>query len=581
VAFACIFVPDFPIAALLRAEPELRSQALAVLEGKPPLQKVAAVNESARGAGVAMGMTKVQLEACQGIALRMRSPLEEKAAHAALLDGAQSFSPRVEDTRDDTLVLDLCGLEMLWGPPSKMARDLAQRASRLGLKANVAVASNPDTAMIAARGFCGVTLIPEGKETEQLGGLPLQTLFGDRAQPPFLETFARWGIRHLRDLAALPEVALSERLGQEGLRLQQLARGITSRTLVPVALPLIFEEAIELEYPLVLLEPLAFLLHGMLERLCARLEMRALATQELRLELELQKGSSRRALFSDRLRSSLASDSLLASQDAGARSGSALDKNHLAQHDSEKPTKFKRTLSLPVPLLDSKTFLKLLQLDLNAHPPGAPIVGIRLWAEPVRPRAVQNQLFIPPSPPPEKLELTLARIAGIVGEERVGSVQLLDTYRPEGFHMQPFGVHGAGVEKQIPGCARNEKKIAPPLCASVVKSKATTTEDTEEHREQVDEAAITALRIFRPVVHAAVTLREGKPARLACPQRREMNGEILWTAGPWRSSGDWWEQQGWARDEWDIALQQENGIRLYRLVRDRLRGKWLVEGAYD
>ena len=105
-----------------------------------------------------------------------------------------------------------------------------------------------------------------------------------------METFSRWGIRKLRDLAALPDVALSERLGQAGIHLQKLARGATSRTLVPVEPPLIFEEVIELEYPLVLLEPLAFLLGRLLEQLCARLEARALATQELRLNLELQNG---------------------------------------------------------------------------------------------------------------------------------------------------------------------------------------------------------------------------------------------------------------------------------------------------
>jgi protein ImuB len=563
--FACIFVPDFPVEALLRAKPELRSQAVAMLEGKPPLQKVFGVNESARRAGVELGMTKVQLEACEGIALPVRSPLQEKAAHAALLDCAQSFSPRVEDTRDDTLLLDLSGLEMLFGSPLKIARELAQRASSLGLKANVAVASNPDTAVIAARGFCGVMLIPEGKETEQLGGLPVQVLFDDSAeQLQFLETFERWGIRHFRDLAALPEVALSERLGQEGLRLQQLARGATSRTLVSVEPRLSFEETVELEYPLVLLEPIAFLLNRMLEQLCARLEMRALATQELRLELELEKGCSRRVLFSD---------SLCSLQDAVARPDPSLDKKHLVRADIEKLAKFKRTLRLPVPLLDAKTFLKLLQLDLNAHPPGAPIVGIRLSAEPVRPRAAQNGLFIPPEPEPEKLELTLARIAGIVGEERVGSVQLLDTYRPEGFHMRRFGRNR--MEQQI-RCAQNDKTRS---MSSVVKSKAGTTESTEEHRAA--KAAVTALRIFRPVVHATVTLRDGKPARLACPKCRVMNGEILWTAGPWRSSGDWWEQEGWVRDEWDIALQQESGIALYRLVRDLLSGKWLVEGSYD
>ena len=91
--FACIFVPDFPAEAIVRAEPELRSQALVVLEGKPPLQKVFAVNEKARHAGIEMGITKIQLEPFPEIALRPRSILQESAAHAALLDCAHSFSP--------------------------------------------------------------------------------------------------------------------------------------------------------------------------------------------------------------------------------------------------------------------------------------------------------------------------------------------------------------------------------------------------------------------------------------------------------------------------------------------------------
>src|ERR1700731_4657805 len=102
--FACIFVPDFPVEALLRAEPELRSRALAVLEGKVPLQKVFAVNENASRAGVNPGMSKPQVEACSGLTLRARSLLQETAAHAALLDCAQSFSPEIEDAAPDTVV---------------------------------------------------------------------------------------------------------------------------------------------------------------------------------------------------------------------------------------------------------------------------------------------------------------------------------------------------------------------------------------------------------------------------------------------------------------------------------------------
>lgn len=526
MSYACIFVPDFPIEALLRAEPELRSQAIAVIEGKPPLQKIFAVNDKARHAGVDPGMTRMQVEALTDLVLRVRSPLQEEGAHAALLDCAQSFSPRVEDSASDTILLDLAGLAPLFGPLPKISRDIARRTSELGLEANVAVASDPDSAVLAARGFSGVTVITPGREAEHLGSLPLDVLFREfsdfrEGEEParLFETLERWGIRNLRALAALPEISISERLGQAGVRLHQLARGALSRTLVPVDPPLHFEEGAELEYPLVLLEPLAFLLGRLLDQLCTRLAARALATQQLQLQLEL---------------------------DTEYHDDEATEGRR--PHASRV---FQRTIRLPVPLLDAKVFLKLLQLDLKAHPPGAPIVKIHLAAEPVRPRAAQSGLFLPPTPEPEKLELTLARIAGIVGEDKVGSLQLLDTHRPEGFRMQHFAP---------------EEPALKPVVNVKLKSSG---------------GAVTALRIFRPPVPAAVTVRDGKPARVLCPRREEMQGEILWAAGPWRSSGDWWEQEGWSRDEWDIALQAENGIALYRLVRDLMSGRWLVEGTYD
>jgi protein ImuB len=550
--FACIFVPNFSVAAVFRAEPELRAQAVAIFEGRPPLEKVFAVNESAGRIGIMPGMTKAQAELCSELTLRPRSPLQESVAHATLLDCAQSFSPCVEDAAADTAILDLAGMESLFGSLPEIARNLFRRAAELGLDGNVAVASNPDASVIAARGFPGVTVIPPGKEIESLGSLPVEVLFANgcegkrkedelqKESARLLATLDRWGIHNLRALAALPEVALSERLGQEGLRLQQLARGAASRTLVPVEAAAVFEEAIELEYPIVLLEPLAFLLNRLLEQICARLASRALHTQELRLTLELQNltgGDSRLDI------SEISSESD-ASHNASQKA---------AQHFiSGRQNKFCRTLSLPLPMLDPKLFLKLLQLDLNAHPPGAPIMKIHLAAEPARPRSAQGGLFLPPSPEPEKLELTLARIAGLVGESRVGSLELLDTHRAEGFRMRRF-VPGAEQENQP------QKAIKP----------------AEE------KSAVAALRMFRPPLRATVTMENGQLVRVVCVKKKEVQGNVLWKAGPWRSSGDWWEREAWSRDEWDIALQNAESIALFRLVHDLLGGGWFVEGTYD
>jgi protein ImuB len=216
-------------------------------------------------------------------------------------------------------------------------------------------------------------------------------------------------------------------------------------------------------------------------------------------------------------------------------------------------------------MLDAKLFLKLLQLDLNAHPPGAPIVKIHLAAEPSRPRSAQSGLFRPPSPEPEKLELTLARIAGIVGENKVGSLELLDTYRPEGFRMRRF-VAEAEQKKSATGQKHDaDQKLDSPWLTDTAETK----------------SAITALRLFRPPLHATVTLHDSQPALVVCTKKKDVQGEVLWKAGPWHISGDWWEREAWARDEWDIALQNENGVALYRLVHDLLGGAWFVEGTYD
>src|SRR5450755_2337151 len=160
--FACIFIPDFPAQALLRVEPELCIRSVAVLAGRPPLEKVVALNERARQRGVEIGATKSQLEAWENLVLRTRSESQETSAHAALLDCAQSFSPEVEDTSPGAVLLNLAGLEPLLGPLPTIARDLARRVSPIGLEASIAVAANPDAALLAARGFPGITLIFEG-----------------------------------------------------------------------------------------------------------------------------------------------------------------------------------------------------------------------------------------------------------------------------------------------------------------------------------------------------------------------------------------------------------------------------------
>ena len=497
--FACLFVPDFPVEALTCLEPELRHQAVAVLEGKPPLSRIIAMNDRARAGTLELGMTRMQAQLrAPGAVLRMRSLGQEATAHASLLDCGHAFSPRVEDTALDHIVMDVSGLDRLRGNLSQVAEQIFQRVKKFGLHANVAIASNPDAAIYAAHGFYGTTVILAGDEAVRLGKLPVENLFPD---PEMLEALYRWGVRTFAQLAALPEVALSQRLGQEGLQLQRLARGSFVRTLVPADPPLTFQEAMELEYPIDLLEPLAFVLARLLEHICARLEARSLATNALHLWLQLEDSE---------------------------RGGSSI---------------FERDLRLPVPMLNPKLFLQLLHLDLKAHPPPAPIAKVRLNADPVRPRFAQGGLFQPVAPEAERLELTLARAKGFVGEERVGIARVLDTHRPDAIRVERFEVT-APVQKEP---------------------------DTNQHTH-------IAKRIFRPPLPVAVQVNHSCPARLV---HSAQSGDILACSGPWRTSGEWWSEQAWQHEEWDIAVHEKENIAFYRIYRDLANGRWFIAASYD
>ncbi|HXE89836.1 MAG TPA: DNA polymerase Y family protein [Terriglobales bacterium] len=555
---ACLYVPDFPVAAVARSEPELCSRPAAVLEGAPPLLTVTAANGKARTAGVAAGMNELEARArCPQLVSRKRSLEQEKTASAALFDCACGFSPRVEATAPEAVVLDISGLERLFGPPAMLARRLACRARELGLEARVAVAANPDAALHAARGFSGVTVIPPGQEAERLGGLPLEVL----APPPeILETLDRWGIRTLRALAALPEVSVVERLGQAGLHLQKLARGAASRPLVPAEPVLRFEETFELESPLALLEPLAFVLSRLLEQLCGRLAWRALATHELRLRCELEE-------IAELPNCGIAE---LKADPGGAKPDSAIPQFRSSAISSNGRHFYERTLRLPVPMLDPGLFLKLWRLELAAHPPPAPVIKVTLAAEPVKPRVAQSGLFQPLAPQPEKLELVLARLAARAGEDSVGSPEIEDTHRPQAFRMGRFQPREPIAELPDYGIAglKDGHGTAQPN-SSIRKFR----NSTISHRP------LLALRLFRPPRAATVEIRRGRPARIYSSGAR---GDVLWLAGPWRSSGDWWSEPAWTRDEWDVAVRNGgSGVALYRLVREGQGDKWFVEGEYD
>jgi protein ImuB len=379
-------------------------------------------------------------------------------------------------------------------------------------------------------------VVPARQESKYLGDLPVGVL---SPSVEIAETLNRWGVHTCGAFARLPVLHLSERLGQEGVRLHALARGAGSRSLAIAEQKSFFEEEMELDDAVEELDPLSFLLGRMLDQLCARLAVRSLAAGAIRARFELQPSFE-----------------------------STLNFRREAVHQKKPPDPYESKLELPIPVRDSKMLLKLLRLRLQSHPPAAPIRKIALAAEPARPRATQGGLFLPRFPEPEKLGLTIARIANVVGEGNIGSPSLADTHRPEEFHMEHFLVSPEATEtKQNKSDALRSKK---------------------QNRHPKIPASF---RAFRPPVPAQLELRAGRPFRVIF---RGMRGEVLAASGPWRTSGDWWREDPWQQDEWDLEIDFRSSSSgcdastnrrpnrgLYRFYYDVLRQGWFVRGVYD
>lgn len=409
---------------------------------------------------------------------------------------ALAFSPFVERAAGNTAIFSIAPLRKFIGSPHQIASEICRVGHERKLQANLAMAANPDTAILLARNVPGVTLITPGEERFHLASLPLDALFTHDVpvDAALLAVLHRWGLKTCEDLAALPESGVAERLGPAGVYLRNLACGKIDRPL-RIAAPITnYEERMELEHPLHLLEPLLFLLGRTLSDLCARLRSQARAAQELKARFEL-----------------------------------------------EAHPEYQCDLEFPVPLVESATILKLLQLHLERHPPAAPILAFTLRIEPAAPRRVQGGFFLPPTPPPDKLQITLARIAGMVGKENTGTPQLLNTHRPDAFEMMPFRF----------SAGQSQEWAAAP------------------------EALRLVIRLFRPALQAQVMVTGIAPKNVVAPGVR---GNVIRAAGPWKTSGEWWSATSWSREEWDVALDDGALYRIFCATHNRA---WYVEGVYD
>ncbi len=558
-------------------------------EAPPATARVIACTAAARAAGVEIGQTVPQaLARCAELLLRGAQRAAEAEARASLLAAALAVSPLVEDTAPGMCTISVAAL-----PEEKREgalRGAVERLAEFGLVATAGLAATPLLAEYAARegraespdsaeqegmamrtagsgdpalqprrqvrgaregegggvgtalpgvrsqgenGRLGEPSLPalprlgaeSAKVPDVLGGLEggrapssptgtsgstcylrcgeerafLKNLPLAVAEPTaeIAEILTGWGVRTLGELTALSKAEVTQRLGPAGLALWERAAGEVVRPLRALAPAQNFAAELTLENEVETLEPLLFVLRRFIDRLALELRNAGFVAGEMTLGLKLT-----------------------------------------------DETVYERTFRLPEPTAREEILFRVLHTHLESLQTAATVGGLSLSCRPVRPLARQQGIFESALRDPHGFAETLARVAAVVGADRVGTPVVQDSHRADAVALV------------------KPATVVPPM--------------SERAKAPVHPPRGLPLRRYRPPAAATVELSGGGAAP-AFVWAEGVRGEVRACAGPWRSAGEWWDRgQAWRREEWDVEL---DGGGVYRLL--RVPEGWFVEGEYD
>ena len=512
-------------------------------------------------------------------------------ARSSLARLAREFSPRVEVHGDGLVTLDVRGLERLFGDAKHLGDELRRAVADRGLPARIALAPTRATAWLLAHARAGLTIVAPGDEQRWLSPLPLHVLeqlaangLGPGSVTPLRErnvgrTFrsaVAAGLQPRPVKGAEPAAALVALLIRWGLRTLGDFAALPSLDLSErLGQAGLAWQAVARGEELAPLVP-----DGPEERF----------EETLDLEWPIE-GLEPLSFVFGRLFDALSAR--LVERDRAA----AVLRIHLQLVTREVE---RRTLQLPAPMRDARVLRTLAILHLESHPVTAGIDRVTVIADPVPGRVIQCSLLTRALPFPEQMSTLLARLGAVMGGGRCGMAALVDSWRPGAFAMQQFS---AEWQHRLNGGPSDIRTSDPGILA-------------------------LAIRRFRLPIAASVTVNEGRPARVVTSRPAVRGGCVVASAGPWRTSGEWWRVAdarvqvddgpsdvrlatppaspklrsseggkplcseggthgssdvryaaiGWNRDEWDVNLA-DGGV--YRIYRDRERDRWFIDGVID
>ena len=477
---------------------------------------LAAADERARRYGVRPGQTLAEARALvAGLSVREVTERTVREHLGRIAETAMRFGAPVSFEPPDTVWVDITGAAHLMGGEAALAAELAACVRALGHVARVAVSDGPRLARAFARWespnrlMDGCAVVTSQETVERLSALPVLALPLDEERASWL---VRLGVLTVGDLARLPRAAASSRLGEHARIVLDLLEGRDDTVLVAYDPPAAPTEEITWDDPANSSEPLLFALRGLVARLSARLEGRGEAVQSLDLVV--------------------------------------LHDRSIAQL-RQAPLETRLRFDLAAPLWRSEELWRVLSARLGRAKLLAPTVGLRLEAAAIT-RALKLQLDLsraggPGSGAlrPEALPVLLGELAGDIGKDRFGILELCDTHRLEG-KSQLATVPAQPVNRKPGGLASNALEGAP-------------------------------TRLLPKPVPLEVALRVG--ASVSIDHRLYSIGRIEFDR---RLDGvEWWTRRPLSRDYLRLWLDGPGtGIEALVYV-DRVTGKRFLHALYD
>jgi len=397
-----------PLGVVLVAGSEPKAKVPAEAAAKPidSTAKLSAVNESARRYGVREGQSIA--EACALVAnlvIREVTQAEVRETLGRIAEVGLSLGANVAVEAPDTVCLDITGSAHLQGGEVALACEFANRVRGMGHTVRVAISDGPRLARAFARWFMpesaepedrGVCVVPSSRTVSALSALPLMAL------PIAAETvawFVRLGVFTIGELRALPKQALGSRLGEAMASVSELCEGRDTAPLVAYTPERTVIESSAWDEPVTGSEPLLFVLGGLVSRVSARLTGRGEAAQSLLLTVLYDPGIAR-----------------------------------FRGEKTEHTLRFK----LAAPLHRADEIRRILSARVGRLKLAAPSLGLRLEVQKLVP-AVSRQLELSQvlagitvsAAADDEIPILIAELAAEIGEEKVGTLKLVDSHRPE------------------------------------------------------------------------------------------------------------------------------------------------------